>query len=292
MQDRFQYWLSSGRHAGFGKLERRLDRKGERDARRLLAKARLVPGRTLLEIGAGHAPIARQALSSGMLTHVIIADISPLVLRDAKRIFAAVGEAHRACMVVADARDLRPFDDETVDVVASRSLLVHVVEKERVFASCFRVLRSDGIAIFCEPINHPFYPEAPGYLWGYDVGPVEDLAQLIREFYAECVNPRTDPFVDFDEWSLINLAEQAGFMDTSMEVLARTFPARPMSWDEFVSAAPNARCPPLKRTMERVLSITESRSLEAHLRPLVEAGGGRRRTAVVYLWAWRERRPV
>jgi predicted TPR repeat methyltransferase len=49
--------------------------------------------------------------------------------------------------------------------------------------------------------------------------------------------------------------------------------------------AGNPRIPTLAEVMEQVLSADERDLYEAHLRPLVETGTGRRRMASAFLWA-------
>src|SRR5207249_3692612 len=100
------------------------------------------------------------------------------------------------------------------------------------------------------------------------------------------LQPRdTDPMMNFDERDLLRLAEDAGFAEVYLALRARITPLPPRRWDEVVGTPGNPRIPSVEEAMREVLREEERERLVAHLRPLVEAGGGRGRQAGALMWA-------
>jgi arsenite methyltransferase len=185
----------------------------------------------------------------------------------------------RARFVQAAADDLRPIDDESIDVVTTRSVLIYVKHKARAFREFHRVLRSGGRMSLYEPIN-VFASD-----WTYDFGPHEELKAKINSVYDAIQPPREDPMLDFDERDLIRLAEESGFHPVELDYRAEIRPIEPRPWETFLRMAGNPRIPTLEEAMAQVLTPEETERLAAHLRPLVEKGRGTWRMAHAYLWA-------
>src|SRR5215213_3724123 len=116
---------------------------------RVLDRAEVREGETLLDVGCGDGLIAFGALERGA-RRVIFSDVSQDLL-DVSRELAA-GEP-RAEFVRALAEDLSAIPDASVDVVTTRSVLIYVADKARAFAEFLRVLRPGGRVSLFEPIN-------------------------------------------------------------------------------------------------------------------------------------------
>jgi len=96
----------------------------------------------------------------------------------------------------------------------------------------------------------------------------------------------TDPMLDFDDRDLVRLAERAGFGEVSLDLRVTVKNWRPAApWDRFLRMSGNPNLPPLGEMLERSLDAKERSAFTTHLRPLVEAGIGEQRRAVVYLTA-------
>jgi arsenite methyltransferase len=93
--------------------------------------------------------------------------------------------------------------------------------------------------------------------------------------------------LDFDERDLLTRAESAGFGEVHARLAIDIRPPEPLPWDGMLNSSGNPRVPTVAEAMRRVLTAEEAERLAAHLRPLVEQGRGRRRTAAAYLWALR-----
>lgn len=142
-----------------------------------------------------------------------------------------------------------------------------------------------------EPINIFNYPEPSDRFAGYDVTDVADIAAKVRAVYNERQSPDVDPMLNFDERSLLTMAEEAGFSEVHLhfEVDLATPKSLPWfsSWESFLNAAGNPLAPTLAEAMETALSRDEVERFTNHLKPLVEAGRGVSRNACAYLWAVR-----
>jgi SAM-dependent methyltransferase len=111
--------------------------------------AELTPGRDVLEIGCGRGSVALRLASNG--ARVLGVDLSPVAIELANRraTRAHVTGARYAAMN-AEALEL---DARSFDVVCGSGVLHHL-DLDRAYAEVARVLRSNGSAVFHEPLAH------------------------------------------------------------------------------------------------------------------------------------------
>jgi hypothetical protein len=94
--------------------------------------------------------------------------------------------------------------------------------------------------------------------------------------------------MDFDERDLFEWAERAGFASISLVLEAKQgAQSRELTtdWDTLLRTSGNPLDPTVGETIAASLSSEEAAKLEAHLRPLVEAGDASSREAHAYLTA-------
>jgi phosphoethanolamine N-methyltransferase len=101
-------------------------------------------GRTLLDIGCGSGGITLHLAGSHGLAHATGFDVEKPVVEAARRRAQARGLADRVVFVQAPPGAL-PFADAGFDVVFSKDALLHVPDKDFVFAEIFRVLKPGGV---------------------------------------------------------------------------------------------------------------------------------------------------
>lgn len=248
---------------------------------RVLDRADLHEGETLLDVGCGDGLIAFGALERvGASGTVIFSDISQDLLDHCRTLATEMGVVDRCRFVRAAADDLAAIADASVDAVTTRSVLIYVKNKEGAFAELYRVLRPGGRLSFFEPINR-FGIDRPSW----DAGPVQELRDRIRAVYDAIQPLESDPMVDFDERDLLAFAEGAGFREIHLEYRADIEPAEPKRWERVLHSSGNPRIPTLAEAMAQVLTAEEAARYEAHLRPIVESGQGVSRGATAELWA-------
>jgi arsenite methyltransferase len=250
---------------------------------KVLDRAELSEGETLLDVGCGEGMIGFGALERGA-GHVVFSDVSDDLLNFCREAAEELGVAERCSFVKAGAAELAGIDDTSVDVVTTRSVLIYVPEKARAFGEFFRVLRPAGRFSCFEPINRFGMDEKREGFWGYPADGLSDLAQRVKEVYTE-IQPPEDPMLDFDERDLIAHAEKAGFFPIDLELQAEIRAMEPTPWDAFLNQSGNPKIPTIAEAMDQALTPEERERFSGHLRTLVEEGKGVLRRAHAYLRA-------
>jgi len=258
---------------------------------KILNHANLSDGDILLDIGCGDGLIAFGALEKNETSKVILSDISQDLLDHARSIAQEMQILNRCEFLLASADDLSTLADASVDVVATRSVLIFVSAKQRSFKEFYRVLKPKGRLSIFEPINRFTYPEPPHIFMGYDVTSVMEIAQKLHAVYYRIQPPDTDPMMDFDERDLITLAEEAGFREIHLELQVEIQPKTESlgcgdgEWETMLQTAGNPKIPTLEEALHQALTSAERERFVTHLRPLVEKKQGVNKLAVAYLWA-------
>lgn len=286
--DRWHRWLLDVRFGGEPEARERALTEFLYPVRdKVLDKAGLQPGDTLLDVGAGDGLIAFGALDRlGPAGRVIFCDISQDLLDHCHKAAEAEGLLKRSQFVFASADSLAGIPNASVDVVTTRSVLIYVKDKARALREFYRVLKPGGRISLAEPINVLMGFDDPERFFGYDVRPVAALAAKLEALY-ESIQPRgDDPMVDFDERDLVCHAEQAGFPEIDLELRVTVKNTKPpMPWQGFLRTSGNPLIPPIDEALARTLSPEEITELTAHLKPLVESGTGQERRAFAFLTA-------
>jgi len=257
---------------------------------RILQNAAVKEGETLLDVGAGDGLIAFGAIELvGETGRVVLSDISQDLLDHSRMLAREMGVEDRCEFLHAPADDLSKLGDASVDVVTTRSVLIYVDDKPRAFEEFFRVLKPRGRVSIFEPINRFKQPEPPHLFLGYDVMPVQDLADKVRTVFRRIQPMDTDPMLDFDERDLFDLAEGAGFAEVRLNYEASLVSDDAYfgvaEWDVFIRSAGNPKIPTLEEAMNEALTPQETERFTAHLRPLVQNARRRTTSALAYLWA-------
>jgi arsenite methyltransferase len=261
---------------------------------RVLGNAALTGGETLLDVGAGDGLIAFGALELvGEDGRVIFSDISQDLLDHSRSLARQMGVLDRCEFVRASADDLSAFEDASVDVVTTRSVLIYVKDKRRAFEEFHRVLKPGGRLSIFEPINRfntVNWSSESGIYMGHDVTPVKDLAVRVQAIY-ERIQPReTDPMLNFDERNLLARAERAGFGEVHLEYEANitrgnSYLSEGRGWETLLKTSGNPKIPTLEEAMNEALTAEEIERFTAHLRPLVERNEGKGMSAHAFLRA-------
>jgi arsenite methyltransferase len=254
---------------------------------RVLENARLSPGEVLLDVGAGDGLIAFGALDLvGLDGRVIVSDVSSDLIGVARNVAIEANADGRMSFVVADAEDLGPIANGSVDVVTTRSVLIYVADKDSAFRAFHRVLRPGGRISIFEPINN-YFPDDPSEFWGFDASPVRDLVEKIwlAEGWGE-ESKRNDPMLNFSEKDLVAIAEKAGFAEVHAKLDVDIEPGSwVVDWDRLMGTSPNPNARTAGEAIAAALTPAEAARLEHHLRPLVDDGRGIRRMAAAYMVA-------
>lgn len=101
-------------------------------------------GRDLLDIGCGTGGITLHLVQAFGAGHATGFDVEAPVIAAARARAEAAGFSGRLSFVRGEPGPL-PFADASFDVVFSKDALIHVADKEALFAEVFRVLRPGGV---------------------------------------------------------------------------------------------------------------------------------------------------
>jgi ubiquinone/menaquinone biosynthesis C-methylase UbiE len=276
--DRWAQWLRTGRDGGSEEQRRAALAVLGPVRDELLDLADVQPGDVVLDVGCGDGLVGLGALERG--ARVIFSDISKACLDDCRAIAGAEADYR-----LASATEL---GDVEADVVTMRSVLIYVADKRRAFGEFFRVLRPGGRLAIFEPINR-FGLEQRRATFGFrTIAGVEDLMEKVVDEVRRAQDEAggLDSMIGFDERDLLEQAEEAGFVDLRLTLIAEvTNDAswRPRDWDVFVNSSPNPLAPTLREAMDAALDPGEIVRLTAVLRPQVERGEGSSRFARAFL---------
>jgi SAM-dependent methyltransferase len=284
-RDKWAEWVLARSHADDAEQKRRsLEFLGPiRD--RVLENARVRPGEAVLDVGAGDGLIAFGAMPLvGEAGRVVLCDVSQDLLDHCLSAAKELGVAERAEFVRAAAEDLSPIPDGSVDVLTTRSVLIYVQDKDAAFREFHRVLRPGGRMSIFEPINN-YFPDDMNDFWGFDAHLVRDLVEKIWVSEGwDAPNHPNDPMMNFNERDLLRGAEAAGFVEVHVELVIDVESGTWVEdWDRLLGTSPNPNARTTAEAIAAALTREEAERFEAHLRPLVDAGRGRKRSAFAYL---------
>jgi arsenite methyltransferase len=288
--DPWAEWVRKHRFGGDELLMRRMLQRLYPIRDQVLDRARISHGDVVLDVGTGDGLIGFGALDRvGPAGRVIFSDISRDLLAWCQELASQTKDS-RCEFLHASADDLSAVPSNSVDAVTTRAVLIYVSDKLKALREFYRVLRPGGRISVHEPINRFMAEKSPEWsLYGYDVRPVMPLAEKVRATFEEA-NPSNgdDPMCGFDERDLFAWTEQAGFAEIHLAYRADSEPAAlldPVTWETFLATSPNPLAPTFGEILNRALTSPERDVFEAHLRPLVEAGEGRRVLAKAHIWA-------
>jgi arsenite methyltransferase len=242
---------------------------------KILDDAAFEAGDTVLDVGCGDGLVGLGALERG--ADVIFSDISQPCLDDCRTIAGDRARYHLASVT--------ELGDVEADVVTMRSVVIYVDDKQRAFEELFRVLRPGGRLSIFEPINRFGADQNRRTLGGFDLSGVEPVVEKVLAAYDD---EAESTLVDFDERDLFRFAEAVGFDEIRLDLrleAGRGVWKMPRSWEVFVDTAPNPLAPTLAEAMHATLTAEERCRLVDRLRPQVEQGGGRSRSAKAFLLA-------
>ncbi|MGE5248756.1 MAG: class I SAM-dependent methyltransferase [Bacteroidota bacterium] len=285
-QDIWSQWIL---HRRFGGDERAMQESFEkylypwRD--RILDRADIKEGETLLDVGCGDGLIAFGALERTKTGTVIFSDISQDLLDHSQKLAQQMGLLERCRFLKLSAEDLSSLANGSVDVVTTRSVLIYVPAKQKALQEFYRVLRPGGRLSIFEPINRFGWPEPDDRFGGYDATPVKEIALKVKGLFDRIQPPDEDPMLDFDERDLLRFAEAAGFREVHLDLQAEIRPPDAEKWETIYRSAANPKVPSLEEAVKQVLTPEEARRFIDHLRPLAKAGQGMQRRALAFLWA-------
>jgi arsenite methyltransferase len=294
--DKWSRWLAETRFGGDQKAAELQMRGLTLLRKRLLKKAGLGEGKVVLDVGAGEGLIGFGALELvGATGRVIFSDISERLVEFTRTAAEQMGVLDRCSFVTAGAEDLSAIESESVDLVATRSVLIFVDDKQRAFREFFRVLKPGGRTALFEPIDDRRMTEYSEYWrrrgWAdpdsAEGAPIKDLIERLDDHWEKRYGHVNDAMLNFNERDLLMMSVAAGFAGVNVELELGVGPMPPMNWDTMMKSSGNPLIPTNGEVIREVFTPEEQARFERHLRPIVERGGNLWRGHGSFTWAFK-----
>ncbi len=269
--DVWSEWLLHRRHADDPSYERVVQDVVASLADRVLDDAKLSPGMTLADIGAGEGLLAFRAIERvGPALQVVLTDISGPMLRHAEALAAQRGVRSQCTFLECSAEKLDGLADSTVNVVATRAVLAYVSDKSAALREFHRVLK---------PGEH-LDAQAPG---------AQDRFMTLLHRWKAAQFPDTEeqclisPIVNYSERDLLNFVRGSGFEEIHLQLHIDVTPSLVTSWDVFLGTSPHPWAPSLNGILAEQFTPDERQFFEQIMRPIVESGKNLATDRMVYL---------
>jgi ubiquinone/menaquinone biosynthesis C-methylase UbiE len=258
----------------------------------VLDAAKLLPGMTLADIGAGEGVVAFRAIDRiGPSLKVVLTDISAPMLRHAETVAEQRGVRDQCTFLECSADKLGAIGMSSMDVVTTRASLAYVSDKKAALAEFYRVLKPGGRISLAEPIfqDEAFYVRAlKARIEAPVPGRDDRFLQLLHRWRAAQFPDSAEayaknPLVNFSERDLVDFARAAGFTEIHLELHVDLMPSPVTSWDVFTGISPHPWAPPLSVILADRFTASERQYFESILRPKVESGSNLSCDRVAYL---------
>ncbi len=279
--DVWSNWLRNHRYGGDADYERNVRSRVAVYVKRVLDGAKLWPGMTLLDIGAGEGAVGLAAIERlGARLRVVFTDISPALLRHAEALALCAGVVTQCKFLLTSAESMSPLAGASVDAVTSRAVLAYVPDKLAALRQCYRVLKPGGRISIGEPV---FRDEA---LAACALGQVlaarppdhsDRLMKLVQRWQAAQF-PDTleaiaqNPITNFSERDLVRFLQNAGFCHIHLEFHIDVNMAAPAPWEVFINTSPHPLAPTLAEIMATQFDAEERRFFKQAMSPVIESG--------------------
>ncbi|NPT61779.1 class I SAM-dependent methyltransferase [Paraburkholderia elongata] len=278
-------WLLHIRHADDQGHEQALHAELKHYADRVLDGARLAPGMTLADIGAGDGLIGFSAIDRiGPSLRVLFTDISAPLLRHTEALAVQRNIQDQCVFIQGSAELLNGIEGDAVDAVTTRAVLAYVPDKMAALREFHRILKPGGRISISEPIMRDDAIEASSLrqiVEGLPEKAGDNFFHLLHRWKAAQF-PDTEekisasPIANYGERDLVRFALDAGFTDVHMEFHIDVRPAI-TSWDVLLGSSPHPWAPRLGDILANQFTADERLFFEQIFRPQVE--GGRLATA-------------
>ena len=231
--------------------------------------AQIQQGQKVADFGCGSGLLGFGVLENFQdKVELIFSDKFEDCLDECKKILETLETPTNVQFLQSDVSDIK-LEKNYLDIAMTRSVLVHVKEKQPVFNELYRVLKSGGKYCAFEPIisqNTRYYE----LLNENEVSDYSDFKKAEKEFME---NPN-DPLVNFTAESLDKNIIEAGFSDSLVNVQnvdSRYIPEREGIKNWFISPP----APDQKTMKQRFLDYFEEKKVDNFILEVQEALSGK-----------------
>ena len=179
----------------------------------VIAKADIKAGEKVIDLGCGTGLLGFGVLEKfGADVELIFSDKFQDCIDECQKLLLNSGAKHNASFLQSDVLDIK-LAENSIDKAMTRSVLVHIVDKQRAMDEIYRILKPKGLYCAFEPIirSNTRYHEllSPDEITNW---------QKFKEAEDEFMSDDNDPLVNFDANSIAQNLEKAGFSDGDVDV--------------------------------------------------------------------------
>jgi arsenite methyltransferase len=290
--DVWSEWLLHRRHADDPAFRHVVQAEVERYADRVLEAARLAPGMTLADIGAGEGLIAFRAIERmGHSLRILLTDISAPMLRHAESLAIERDVQQQCTFLHCPADRLTGIPDACVDAVTTRATLAYVPDKLAALREFYRILRPGGRISIAEPIlqDDALMANALRLLIESEANRSQDRFLPLLHRWKAAQYPATpekianSPIANYSERNLFDFFRTCGFAEIHMELHIDMLPSILKSWEVFLRFSPHPWAPPLSVILAEQFTPEERQYFEQIARPIVESPSAVTITRIAYV---------
>ena len=292
--DVWSEWLLRRRHGNDAEYATAIRPAIQRYAKRVLEGACLRQGMTLADIGAGEGLIAFNAIEQiGTSLTAILTDVSLPMLQHTEAIARARNLLNQCKFLHCPAENLTGIDNDSVDVVTTRSVLAYVHDKKAALREFYRILKPGGRISLAEPIMRDDAQVVMATRKAVDDLLPGSTNQFIRLFHRWKATQFPDTqekiasnsLTNYNERDLVNFVHENKFSEIHLELHIDILPNNITSWQVFLESSPHPLAPPLIKVLNEQFSTDERTLFESVMRPVIEGGQVPMVDRVAYLTA-------
>lgn len=235
----------------------------------VITKATIKPGDKIIDLGCGSG-----LLGFGIIekfsdnVEVIFSDKFIDCLEECKKLLTQCNVPYKATFLQSDVLDIK-LPDNSVDKALTRSVLVHVVDKQKAINEIYRILKPGGTYSAFEPIigSNTRYHELTN---ASEITDWEAFKQAEDDFMSDM----NDPLTNFDANSIAQNLDAAGFSDGDIDVqdTPSTYIATKEAVGTWFVSAPS---PDRLTTKERFLKYFDEKKVDNYIEEIKKALNGR-----------------
>ena len=290
--DVWSEWLLHGRHADDPAFAHVVRAEVDRYADRVIDAARLTPGMTLADIGAGEGTVAFRAIERvGPSLRVLLTDISAALLAHVETLARERHVQQQCTFLHCPADHLVDIPNASVDAISSRAVLAYVADKPAALREFRRVLKPGGRISIAEPIlqDDAFMAVALRMMIETNAGQSQDRFLPLLHRWKAAQYPDThekianSPIANYSERNLFEFVRRSGFLEIHLELHIDMAPSVITSWEVFLGGSPHPWAPPLSVILAEQFTPQERQFFEQVMRPIVESPDAVTTSRIVYL---------
>ena len=233
----------------------------------VISKANIKNGDKIIDIGCGSGLLAFGIIEKfSDNVEIIFSDKFEDCLEECKRLLASCNVANRASFLQSDCLDIK-LPDFSVDKALTRSVLVHILDKQKAINEIYRILKKGGTYSAFEPIikSNTRYHQLT------NPSQITDW-QAFKEAEDDFMTDINDPLTNFDAQSIAQNLDNAGFSDGDIDVqdTPSTYVATKDSIAKWFESAPSPDRPTSK---ERFLKYFDEKKVDNYIHEVQEALG-------------------